>query len=65
MLPPARPEQEITELRLALRIETYDLAIEDTAATLQVASQALAECGEALERVSIPRDEPHAVVVGV
>ena len=33
------PEQEITELRLAIWIETYDLAIEGTAATFQVASQ--------------------------
>jgi hypothetical protein len=28
------PEQEITELRLAVRIEADDLAVENTAATL-------------------------------
>ena len=33
------PEQEITELRLAISIEADDLAIEHAAATSQVASQ--------------------------
>jgi hypothetical protein len=54
-----------TQLPHFILIEAYDLAIEDTSATFQIASQAFAECGEALERISVSRDQPHAVVIGV
>jgi hypothetical protein len=31
----------------------------------EIASQAFAECGETLEHISVSRDQPHAVVIGV
>ena len=52
-------------MRLAMWIEADDLTVEHAAATFQIASQPLAQSGEALEQVSIARDEPHAVVIGV
>jgi hypothetical protein len=58
-------EQKIAELGFAIRVEAHYLTVNDTAATFQIASQAFAECGEALERVPIARDEPHAIFVGV
>jgi hypothetical protein len=58
-------EKEVSELRFAVSVETYDLAIEDAAATFQVANQPFAQFREALECVSVPRNEPHAVFVGM
>jgi len=40
------PEQEVAKLRLAISIETDDLAIEHASATVQIASKSLAECIE-------------------
>ena len=61
----ASPEQQVAELRLSMLIEADDFAVEHTATALQVASQSLAQSGEAFEIVSVPRDEPHAVLVGI
>jgi len=53
-------EQQITEPGLAFRIEADDLTIEHAATTFQIA-----KTGEALERASVTRDEPHATCIGV
>lgn len=59
------PEQKITELRLAISIDANDLAIEDAAATLKVASESVAKTRETFERVSIARDQPDTTSIGV
>jgi hypothetical protein len=46
-------EQQVAELGLAARIKANDLAIEHASATFQIASESLAQSGEALERVSV------------
>lgn len=48
-----------------MAVEAHDLSIEDAPATSQVARQALAQAGEALEGIALPGHEPHAVLVGV
>src|SRR5690348_6402072 len=58
-------EQQFSELRLTVRIEADDLAIENTAAASEVTSQPLADAEEGLEYVAVPGYEPHAVLVGV
>jgi hypothetical protein len=50
-------EKEVSELRFAVSVETHDLAIEYAAAALQVANQPFAQFREALECVSVPRDD--------
>jgi hypothetical protein len=58
-------EKKIAELRLAVWIEADDLTIEYAAATAQIAGESFAESGEALERISVSRDQPHAIRVGI
>jgi hypothetical protein len=47
------PEQQITEQRLASRIEANDLAIQHAAVAFQVASKSLAYIGKTLERITV------------
>ena len=58
-------EQQVAELRLTVGVEADDFAIEDTATTLQVTHQSLAQPRKRFEYVHIAGDEPHAVFVGV
>lgn len=58
-------EQQVTELRLALRIEADNLALEHAAAALEVTSQSFAQPGKAFERVPVARYQPDAIVVGI
>ena len=58
------PEQEITELWLAIWIKTYDLTVENAAATIQIASQSCTQIGEPLEGISVARDQPDVVCAG-
>jgi hypothetical protein len=55
--------QKITELRLAIRIEADDLAVEHASATPQVANQTFAETRKTLKCVSVARDEPHSIIL--
>jgi hypothetical protein len=57
-------EQKIAELRFALAIQTDKLAIENAAATFQVASQSVTKPWEAFENVPISRHQPHSIFVG-
>jgi len=58
-------EQQVTELRLAMRIEADNLAIEHTPAALEVTSQSFAQSGKAFERVPVARYQPDAIAVGI
>ena len=48
-----------------ISIEADDLAIEHAAPTLQVATKSLAQTGDTLERVSVTRDKPNWVLLGI
>jgi hypothetical protein len=59
------PKKQVAELWLSMLIEADDFAVEHTATALQIASQSVAQTGETLEGISVARDKPHAVLVGI
>jgi hypothetical protein len=58
-------KRQIAELRLSLRVEAHDFAIQHAATALEVTAQSLGKTGKALKRISITGNETHALLVGV